>query len=158
MQLDTTVQGLLNRQINAEFYAAQLYYAVSAWADAQGFEGLAAWALAEAQDEETHARRFLEYANERAQPTLGAIAMPPATFADYAAALGALLQAEQATSAALIELDAAADEASDPATCLLASQQILTEQVPAEHRLSQALLVVGRGAPVDLLDRELWET
>lgn len=157
MQLDPTVQALLNRQINAELYASVLYYAVNAWADAQGFEGLAVWALGEAQDEESHARRFLEYTNQRGQAALGAVAAPPSGFSDYAAALAALLQAEQATSAALIELDKAAYAATDPATCLIATQQILNEQVPAEHRLTQALLIVRRGAPIDLLDAELWE-
>lgn len=151
------VKTLLDQQINAEAYAAQLYLAVNAWADAQGFEGLSAWALAEAQAEQTHQRHFLAYANERGRPAFAAIAQPPGDYADYAAALAVLLQVEQAVWANLTALDAAAYAAGDSATCLLATRQILEEQVPSVHRLEQALAIVARGAPIDLLDREIWE-
>lgn len=151
------VADLLNQQINAEAYAAQLYYSASSWADAQGFEGLAAWALGEAQDEQAHQRLFLEYANQRGAPTLAAIAEPAQGWSDYSAVLSSLLTAEEAVWANLSALDAAADAAGDSATCLIATKQVLGEQVPAVHRLQQALLVIARGAPIDLLDRELWE-
>jgi ferritin len=74
MQLDPAVLALLNRQINAEQYAVSLYLAIGTWADAQGFEGLSAWALGESADEAAHARKFLDYTNDRATATLTAIA------------------------------------------------------------------------------------
>jgi ferritin len=157
MQLDPAVLALLNRQINAEQYAVSLYLAIGTWADAQGFEGLSAWALGESADEMAHARKFLDYTNDRATATLTAIAPPPVAFDDYAGALQVALDAERAVSASLVELAGAAFVAGDYATHQIAADHILAEQVPAEKRLAVALQRVARGAPIDLLDAELWE-
>jgi ferritin len=160
MNLDPTVTPLLERQVNAELYAAHLYIALGAWADAQGFPGLQGWANASALEEDAHARHFLAYLNDRlpagAMATIGAVAAPP-TVGDYAGALQAALTAEQAVSMALTELATVAFAAGDSATHLIATQQLLNEQIPAEREISTYLLRVGRGAPLDLLDGELYE-
>ena len=52
MNLDPSVLALLNRQINAEQYAYQLYTVIATWADGQAFPGLQTWATAQASDED----------------------------------------------------------------------------------------------------------
>jgi ferritin len=157
MQLSEDVQKLLARQVSAEMFAAHLYAAIASWADGQALPGLRAWAMQQARDEESHAGRFRDYLNDRLPAgqaaDIPAIAAPPSGFADYAAALQTALNAEQAVSAMLLELHAAGD----PATQLLASTQLLSEQVPSERQIDGYLARVRRGASIDLLDGVLFE-
>lgn len=160
MDLDPTVQPLLARQVNAEQYAYLLYTGLASWADGQAFPGLQAWAAAQAADELAHAARFLGYLNDRlpagAGAVLSGIATPPAPDT-YAGALQLALDAERAVSAALVELAQAAAAVADHATVLIAQRQLLDEQVPSEKAIGVYLQRVARGAPLDLLDGELYE-
>lgn len=159
MQLSPAVADLLARQVNAEQYAEHLYTGLASWADGQAFPGLQAWALAQAADERTHALRFLDYLNDRLPPgqstRLAPIAPPPMPDG-YAGALTLALAAEQSVSTALVELARVAGQEGDPATALLAQRQLLEEQVPSEKAIGNYLVIVGRGAPLDLLDAELF--
>ncbi|GHU63902.1 ferritin [Clostridia bacterium] len=65
----------LSDQINAEFYSAYLYLAMSAKADDLGYKGLQNWLFVQAQEEMAHATHMYEHLIERgALPSFGAIA------------------------------------------------------------------------------------
>jgi ferritin len=157
MRLDPAVLALLNRQINAEQYASLFYSGVASWADNNAYPGLAKWATDSAIEEFTHAQRFIDYANDRGVATIAAIANPPQTFDGYGDALMAALSVEQSVSQNLTDLITAANGANDAATALIASRQLLDEQVSAEKFLAAAILKVARSTDLDLLDGELYE-
>ncbi len=145
---------LLLRHINAEQYAAHVYAHIASWADSQGFLGLRDWADHAAVEEQQHAKVFIDYARTRGTVVMRPIASPPAIVA-YAEALRIALEVEQAVARSLQELASFSDD--DDATETLAGDYLLKEQWPAIHFLEQALRKVQRGAPIDLLDAELFE-
>ena len=68
----------LNQQINLEFYSANLYLQMSAWASFNGLEGSADFLRGHATEEMDHMHRLFTYVNETgAMATLGAIEAPP---------------------------------------------------------------------------------
>ena len=71
----------LNTQINLEFYSSNLYLQMSAWCEANGFEGAAKFMRKHADEEMDHMTRLFTYVSETgALPILGAIDAPPHEF------------------------------------------------------------------------------
>lgn len=71
----------LNTQINLEFYSSNLYLQMSAWCEANGFEGAAKFMRKHADEEMEHMTRLFTYVSETgALPILGAIDAPPHEF------------------------------------------------------------------------------
>ncbi|MBN2378838.1 ferritin [candidate division WOR-3 bacterium] len=54
-----------NKQLNAELYAAYLYFAIGAWFEGKNLEGFAAWMKSQAFEEMSHAMRFYNHILER---------------------------------------------------------------------------------------------
>jgi len=72
----------LSDQINAEYYSAYLYLAMSAAADKMGLKGTANWLFVQAQEEMAHGTHMFEYVLERgAAPSFAPIDKPPESFA-----------------------------------------------------------------------------
>jgi len=85
----------LNDQVNAEYYSAYLYLAMSAAADNMGLKGAANWLFVQAQEEMAHGSNMYKYILERgAVPTFAAIEQPPASFADVNDIFGKVLEHE----------------------------------------------------------------
>ncbi len=75
--LNKNVSGLLNTQINKEFYSAYLYLDFSVYYEEIGLDGFANWYRIQAQEERDHAMLFLQYLqNNGEKVTLGAIDRP----------------------------------------------------------------------------------
>lgn len=73
----------LSDQVNAEYYSAYLYLAMSAAADKMGLKGAANWLFVQAKEEMAHGTHMYEYILERgAQPVFAAIEQPATSFAD----------------------------------------------------------------------------
>ncbi|MDR1831236.1 MAG: ferritin [Fusobacteriaceae bacterium] len=71
------VAKVLNDQINAEFYSAYLYLAMSAWADIQGFKGFANWLRIQAKEEMAHGTHIYDFLLDRDyQPSFDAVKKP----------------------------------------------------------------------------------
>ena len=115
-----------------------------------------AWAEAAAAEERTHAIKQIGYLNDRAAVVLEPLPAPQASFAGYAEALGTALALERVVSAALTAITRTARDAGDEATALFIGG-FLAEQVAAEKELQTYVQKVARGAPIDLLDAELYE-
>lgn len=145
---------LLLRHINAEQYAAHAYAQIASWADANGFEGLRDWADAAAHEEQEHAKAWMDYARLRGAVRMRPIAAPP-ELNGYMEALRVALDVEKAVAASLQEIVNASPE--DEGTATLAGDYLLKEQWPAIHQLELYIKKVGRGAPIDLLDAEMFE-
>lgn len=156
MQLSPDVQTALNEQINAELWASYFYLSLANWADAQGFEGLRQWADVASVEERDHAQMFVDYVRDRGRVVCAPIEASGADYPDYGAALVAALNAEIAVTTHLQHVAELARTAGDAATANLCEGWIRTEQIPAIKELQDRLLVIARGAPIDLLDRELF--
>lgn len=59
------VQGILNSQINKEFYSAYLYLAMSAYFEEIGLSGFANWTKVQAREEVDHGMIIFDYIIER---------------------------------------------------------------------------------------------
>jgi ferritin len=81
--LSKELTNALSEQVNAEYYSAYLYLAMSAAADGLGFKGAANWLFVQAREEMAHGTHIYEYILERgAAPSFAAIEKPPVDFAD----------------------------------------------------------------------------
>ncbi len=63
--LSEKLQKAINDQINAELWSAYLYLAMSLDADNKGYKGVANWFFVQFQEEQDHARIFMNYLNSR---------------------------------------------------------------------------------------------
>ena len=77
-RLSKTLAAALNAQITKEAHASQIYLSYAAWADSQGFGGIANFLFRHAQEERNHMMKILEYILKRgAKVQLTAIPAPP---------------------------------------------------------------------------------
>ena len=112
--LDAKIAGLLNTQINKEFYSAYLYLDFSNYYAEQGLEGFANWYKVQAQEERDHAMLFLQYMqNNGCKVTLEAIDKPDKVFASFADPLHAGYAHEQYVTGLIHTIYEAAHEAKD---------------------------------------------
>jgi ferritin len=63
--LSTRLHDAINAQVNAELWSAYLYLAMSMDAEAKGYKGVANWFYVQFQEEQAHARIFMNYLNSR---------------------------------------------------------------------------------------------
>ncbi len=76
-RISTMLTGALNEQITKEAHAAQIYLSYAAWADNQGYNGIANFLFRHAAEERNHMMKFLEYVLKRgAKVKLTAIPEP----------------------------------------------------------------------------------
>ena len=79
MKINTKVEDVLNKQINAEFWSAYLYLSMSAWCQQQGLKGFANWMRVQFQEETAHALKFNDYVLTRS----GNVALEPIAKVDH---------------------------------------------------------------------------
>jgi ferritin len=77
-RLSKTITAALNAQMTKEAHASQIYLSYAAWADKQGFSGIANFLFRHAQEERNHMMKILEYILKRgAEVQVTAIPAPP---------------------------------------------------------------------------------
>lgn len=64
-RLSDTLAKSLNDQMTKEGHASQIYLSYAAWADSEGFTGIANFLFRHAQEERNHMMKILEYILER---------------------------------------------------------------------------------------------
>ena len=63
--LKKKIEDICNRQIEREGYSSNLYLAMAAWAETNGFSGVSGWLYSQADEERLHLLKFIKYVNER---------------------------------------------------------------------------------------------
>ena len=63
--LSQKLHEAMNAQVNAELWSAYLYLAMSLDAETKGYKGVANWFYVQFQEEQAHARIFMNYLNSR---------------------------------------------------------------------------------------------
>ena len=77
-RLSPTLMAVLNAQMTKEAHASQIYISYAAWADSEGYAGVANFLFRHAQEERNHMMKVLEYILERgAKVNIAAIPAPP---------------------------------------------------------------------------------
>ena len=112
--LSKNLHDAINAQINAELWSAYLYLAMSMDAEAKGYKGVANWFYVQFQEEQAHARIFMNYLNSRdAKVTLLPIAEVPATWDNVLAMFNQTLEHEKKVTSLIHNLAAIANEERD---------------------------------------------
>ncbi len=94
--MNAKVSGLLNEQINKEFYSAYLYLEFANYFENRGLDGFANWFKIQAMEERDHAMLFYQYLhNNNEKVTLEAIAKPSADLKSDIEPLKAALEHEK---------------------------------------------------------------
>jgi ferritin len=153
------MQDAINEQIQAEFYSAYMYLAMSAYFEARNLPGFAKWLRVQFQEEQTHAFKFYDYLIERGgRVQLGAIAQPPVEWEGNLEAFQAVLEHEQKVTGLIHKLYEVALKQKDYATQVML-QWFINEQVEEEKNASdiieQLFLIDARGTAVLMLDHQL---
>lgn len=77
-RLSGNMQSSLNAQMTKEAHASQIYLSYAAWADGEGYAGVANFLFRHAQEERNHMMKILEYILERGGTVkIDAIPAPP---------------------------------------------------------------------------------
>src|SRR3954451_264201 len=77
-RLSEKIQSALNAQMTKEAHASQIYLSYGAWANSEGFDGIANFLFRHAQEERNHMMKILEYILKRGGVVrVTAIAAPP---------------------------------------------------------------------------------
>ncbi len=149
----------MNAQVNAELWSAYLYLAMSLDAEAKGYKGVANWFYVQFQEEQAHARIFMNYMNSRdAKVELMPIGAVPAVWDSVLDMFKQTLEHEKKVTSLINNLAAIANEDRDYAS-VNRLNWFIDEQVEEEESARE---MIGTVAAVEdnkygmyMLDKEL---
>ena len=149
----------LSNQINAEYYSAYMYLAMSTAADGLGLKGVASWMFNQAQEEMAHGTRMYQYVLERgATPIFAAIELPPTSYSNIQEIFEETLKHEQKVSGLINNIATIAMQENDHA-CYQFLMWFVNEQVEEEASARDILdkleLIGGDRGHLVNLDNEL---
>jgi ferritin len=103
--LKKTIEDICNRQIEREGYSSNLYLAMAVWAETNGFNGVASWLYAQAEEERLHMLKFIKYIDERGgKSVIPAIKKPSAEFKNVEDIFREVLKHEEFITASINEV------------------------------------------------------
>lgn len=157
--LSKKLHEAINAQINAELWSAYLYLAMSMDAEAKGFKGVANWFYVQFQEENDHARIFMNYLNSRdAKVTLLPIDEVPTTWDSVLDMFTQTLEHEKKVTSLINRLASIADEDRDFAS-INRLVWFIDEQVEEEESAREMIAAVeaveGNKYGMYMLDKEL---
>jgi ferritin len=133
------MQDALNGQITKEFYASQLYLAMSAHFEALNLKGFAHWMRVQSDEEREHALKLFGFILARGGTVeLGAVEQPPAEFGSPIEIFQASLAHERRVTAWINDLYARATAENDYASQVFL-QWFIDEQVEEEANASEMI-------------------
>lgn len=59
------IEKAFNAQINAELFSSYLYLSMAVWLESKGLKGMAHWMRMQAQEENAHAMKFVDFVGDR---------------------------------------------------------------------------------------------
>ena len=157
--LSNKLHDALNAQINAEFWSAYLYLPMSMDAEAKGMKGLANWFYIQFQEEQAHARIFMNYVLSRdAEVKLAPIAEVRTSWDSALQMFEETLAHEKKVTAMIHNLAAIAAEDKDYASSNMLVWFIdeqIEEEENARGMIAAYEAVEGNKFGVYMLDKEL---
>ncbi|MDR3136417.1 MAG: ferritin [Coriobacteriales bacterium] len=136
---DSKVEDLLNKQIGAEMYSANLYLSMSAWLRDRSLDGYAQWFYVQYKEETDHALIIYNFIlNAGGQVKLGQVDAPPAHFKDVRDILEQSLSHERLVTSLIYAINEAAQKSKDYKTVQFLDW-FVREQVEEEDNASTNL-------------------
>ena len=137
------LHSAINAQINAELWSAYLYLAMSLDAESKGYKGFANWFYVQFQEEQAHARIFMNYLNSRdAKVELLPIDPVPATWDSVLDMFRHTLEHEKKVTSLINNLAAIANEDRDFAS-INRLNWFIDEQIEEEESARDMIFTVG---------------
>ena len=157
--LSNNLHKAINAQINAELWSAYLYLSMAMDAESKGLKGVANWFHVQYQEEQDHARIFMNYLNSRdAKVTLLPIEEVPTEWDSVLAMFTQTLAHEKKVTALINNLAAIANEDRDFAS-INRLAWFIDEQVEEEENARDMIAAVeaveGNKYGMYMLDKEL---
>lgn len=153
------LKNAINAQINAELWSAYLYLAMSMDAEAKGYKGVANWFNVQFQEEQAHARIFMNFLNSRDEKVeLMPIEAVPAEWDSVLAMFEKTLEHEKKVTAMINNIAAIAAEDRDFASINRLNWFIdeqVEEEESAREMISTFTAVEGNKYGMYMLDKEL---
>jgi ferritin len=153
------LKNAINAQINAELWSAYLYLAMSMDAEAKGYKGVANWFYVQFQEEQAHARIFMNFLNSRDEKVeLMPIEAVPAEWDSVQSMFEKTLEHEKKVTAMINNIAAIAAEDRDFASINRLNWFIdeqVEEEESAREMISTFAAVEGNKYGMYMLDKEL---
>jgi len=103
--LSTRLESIMNEQIGKEAYSSNLYLAMASWAETKGYEGIANWFYAQAEEEHLHMLKFIRFINEKGgKAIIPQLEKPPVDFTDVNNAFSETLKHENFITKSINEI------------------------------------------------------
>jgi len=159
MAFNQKIQDAFNAQMNREFYSSNLYLAMAAHCDSEGFKGLANWLAIQAEEERAHAMKFYSFIISRGgRVKMGQHPQPPDSWKNPLNIFEEVLKHEQLVTSHINDLvDLAQAERDHAASSFL--QFFVDEQVEEEDSAGEIVdrLKIGgdHGTSLFMIDSEL---
>ena len=154
--LSQKLHDAINAQINAELWSAYLYLAMSLDAENKGYKGVANWFYVQFQEEQAHARIFMNYLNSRdAKVTLLPIEEVPATWNSVLDMYKQTLEHEKKVTSLINNLAFIANEDRDFASInrlvwfideQVEEEESAREMIATVEAVEDAILCIGDGS------------
>jgi ferritin len=157
--MNENVENAINKQVTREFYASYLYLAMMAYFEAESLGGFAHWMRLQAQEENGHAMKLVDFLIDRGgRVELQAIDKPPRDFDSPLGVMKAALEHERKVTAWINELyELAVAERDYPAQVML--QWFIAEQVEEEKSagdiIDQLEIAGSAGSALLMVDARL---
>ena len=140
--LSKQLHEAINAQINAELWSAYLYLAMSLDAENKGYKGVANWFYVQFQEEQAHARIFMNYLNSRdAKVELLPVEAVPATWNSVLDMYKQTLEHEKKVTSLINNLAAIANEDRDFAS-INRMNWFIDEQIEEEESARDMIFTV----------------
>ena len=154
-----TMTDTFNEQINRELYSAYLYTSMEHWLMKKGLKGFANWFKVQAGEELNHARKIMDYINERGgRIRLKAVSMPDSDWQNILSVFENSLSHEEYVTSEINRISELAEEEKDKASEIFL-QWFIQEQIEEESSINSiidALRMIGNSVVATFdLDREL---
>lgn len=157
--ISKNLHSAINAQINAELWSAYLYLAMSLDAEAKGYKGVANWFYVQFQEEQAHARIFMNYLNSRdAKVELLPIEPVPSTWSTVLDMFRQTLEHEKKVTALINNLAAIANEDRDFASInrlVWFIDEQVEEEESAREMIASFEAVADNKYGLYMLDKEL---
>jgi ferritin len=159
MKIKENIAQVLSEQAGAEYYSAYLYLSMAAYADHEGFKGIANWLFVQAKEEVAHGSHMYRYILERgASPGFGEIKAPPASYGGIKELFEKVLAHEQWVTERIHHIATLAEQEKDHATYQFISWYVneqVEEESSAEELLTKVRLIEGQPGLLYNLDAAL---
>ena len=157
--LSSKLHSAINAQVNAELWSAYLYLAMSLDAEAKGYKGVANWFYIQFQEEQAHARIFMNYLNSRdAKVELLPIDAVPSTWESVLDMFRQTLEHEKKVTSLIQNLVALAKEDRDYASenrLIWFIDEQIEEEESARDMIFNLEAVEGNKYGMYMLDKDL---